>query len=192
MVKEMSQKMSEILVVNQIIEEADHELYVYGFETFIITTFNVLSILMIALVTGKVGPSIAFLITYCLTRQYTGGYHAKDYVRCYFTFIGMYMGILILNHYIMMQQQNILLVVLLIVSIVIIFIYAPLENRNNPLNKKEKIRYKQKARVLSIVFGFIGGLVLFLPYFREYGLYMIAALVAIASLLIIGHRREGK
>lgn len=192
MVKEMSKKMSKVLVVNQIIEEQDDELYAYGFETFIITTFNVLSILIIALLTGKTGPSIAFLLTYCLTRQYSGGYHAKDYVRCYFTFIGMYIGILIFNHYIMLQGYNTLLILLLIVSIGIIFIYAPLEHRNNPLNKKEKIRYKQKARVLSIGFGFTGGLALFLPYLREYGLYIVAALVAIASLLIIGHRKEEK
>lgn len=193
MIKFWSQKMAKTLVVNGIIDaHQEYELYVYGFETFIASSINVLSILMLSYLSGQFLPTIAFLMAYCVVRQYSGGYHASSHINCYLTFMSIYLFTSIVNRYIAIEMSNVWPIFCLIISICVIFRYAPLENRNNLLNKAEKLRYKYMARGISIIFGCIGGLILFYPYTKIHGLYIIAALSWIAILLIIGRRKEMK
>ncbi len=190
MIKYCSQTMAKALVRNGLIdEEKEYGLYAYGFETFIASLINIGAILAIGFICDRLIHTLLFLITYSSIRQFSGGYHAKNHIGCFMTFIGIYGSTLAMINSIDFMKSKVILIIFLSLSIFIIGRFSPLEHYNNPLNNIEKIRYKHIARRLSISLGLIALIGLFHPYLYEYSLYIIFSLGWIAIMLMMGYER---
>ena len=101
---------------------------------------NLISTIVIGVIAGKVFESIAFLVFYIPLRSYAGGYHASTPRRCYFIFIVIIMAML-------------LFIILLLVGMVVCFAFAPVEDKNKPLDRDEISVFKKRAYlILSIEF----------------------------------------
>ena len=87
MFKSLSYRITDILVNNGIIEIDDFEIYRYGFETLIYFIVNISVALLIGIIFDRFIHTIVFLSCYCTLRQFTGGYHAKNYTECTLTFL---------------------------------------------------------------------------------------------------------
>ena len=90
MIQSYAAKITFFLLKNEKITNDEKDVYQYGFETLLAFLLNIIVILSIALVFGKVGQTLVFLAGYCCLRQYTGGYHADDYKKCLILFVVIY------------------------------------------------------------------------------------------------------
>lgn len=190
MIKYCSQEMTKGLIKNGVIDEKEYKIYEYGFETFLASLINIVTVLIIGAISGRFIHTLLFLITYSSVRQFSGGYHAKNHIRCFITFMAIYISTLVFSAYIGVSKNNFIIVVSLIVSLVIIFQLAPLEHHNNPLNKFEKVRYRNITRGLSAALGIIALVGLFAACLYEYSLYIAFALLWVGIMLIGGYRKE--
>lgn len=188
MFKSLSYKITDVLVNNGIIEIDDFEIYRYGFETLIYFIVNISVALLIGIIFDRFIHTIVFLSCYCTLRQFTGGYHAKNYTECTLTFAAIYLITIFVANNIDIVSYKYLSIVILIISMFIIYKLAPLEHRNKPLEEQDKKYYRKIAmRILSVVaMCFISSIIL--NVFVEYFIYSIFAVIWISILLLIGRK----
>ncbi|MGL5314086.1 MAG: accessory gene regulator ArgB-like protein [Peptostreptococcaceae bacterium] len=186
MFKNISYKFSNILLNNNIIEDDDFEIYRYGFETLIYFIVNISVALIIGIIFNKIIPTILFLSCYCTLRQFTGGYHARNYTECTLTFVVIYLLTIFVDFNINIYKYKYLYILFFIFSIYIIYKLAPLEHRNKPLSDVDKRCYKMIAmRIVSLV-SFIFMISMLFNIFVGYTIYFLYAVTWISILLVLG------
>lgn len=186
MFKKISNKITNILVNNNIIELKDFEIYRYGFETLVYFIINISIALLIGIIFNKFVHTVIFLSCYCTLRQFTGGYHARNYLECTLTFSFVYLLIILLPNELICEKHLFRLIIMLIISIIIIYKRAPLEDTNKKLNQSEIRYYKKVAIKLAIFLSTIFILSLIFNFFKSYIIYIYFAIILIAIFLIVG------
>lgn len=130
-----------------IIEKGQEEIYSYGLEEIFIEMFNILSIFLIGLLFGKVIETLIFVIVFRILRSYTGGYHAKTPWRCYvLTMLTVIIALSIIRYPIVVSRN--VSIVLWVLSGIAIFLWAPVEAENKPLDQLEIKIYGKKAKII--------------------------------------------
>lgn len=81
--EEISSKITEWLIKQQVIQRDDMEIYQYGLFHMIMNLADIISIILISLYFGKIELAVIYLVFFCVLRKYAGGYHAKTIVGCY-------------------------------------------------------------------------------------------------------------
>lgn len=186
MFKKLSYKFANLLVKNKVIENYDFEIYRYGFETLIYFIVNISVALFIGIVFDRFIHTIIFLSCYCTLRQFTGGYHARNYTECTLTFVVIYLITIFTANNIDVDKYKYLLVMLMIISICIIYKLAPLEHRNKPLNESDKENYKIIAVKISLIIGSLFIISVVFNIFVEYFIYDLISIIWTCLLLILG------
>lgn len=186
MIKKLSKKFTNVLVENKIIESDDFEIYRYGFEALIYFTINISLALFIGIIFDRFIHTIIFLSCYCTLRQFTGGYHARNYTECTLTFVVIYLITIFVANNIDIYRYKYLLVLLMIASVLIIYKLAPLENRSKPLNDRDKRHYKNIAISIIVIISSMFFISTILGILREYFTYSVLAIIWICLLLILG------
>ena len=153
MLKELSNKITKKLVDINIIEEADSELYEYGFWQGGVLFFNFLTVIFLGILSNMLLESIIFLVFYGTLRTIAGGYHARTQHTCYI--LSILLMIVVLTILKIFPVNIIVCCILTILSISVIFILAPVQDENKLLDETEKIVFKKLSRVISISYGFI-------------------------------------
>ena len=174
MVESCANKITSFLICSKTIEEKEYDLYLYGFKTLIAFIVNIVVILFIGYILNRFKETALFLLCYCPIRQFTGGYHADNYKKCLLSFILIYIG----NVY--------FIEVLMSLSYIGIYFLSPLEHRNNPLSKKEKLKYKKIAMLLisGVLLFSIIGINFNLTY--RCSIYVASVIICIFTMLILG------
>ena len=67
------------LIKHKAILNEDRELYEYAVYGFFLTTFPIIISITIGGIMGKIFESILFIVTFMLTRKYSGGFHMCNY-----------------------------------------------------------------------------------------------------------------
>ncbi|MDO0496997.1 accessory gene regulator B family protein, partial [Clostridioides difficile] len=186
MFKRLSYKFANILVNNEIVESEDFEIYRYGFETLIYFIVNILVALFIGIIFDRFIHTVIFLSCYCTLRQFTGGYHARNYKECTLTFAVIYLITIFSANNIDINKYKYLLVLLMIISILTIYKLAPLEHRNKPLSESEKKHYRKTVQKILFVIICLIILCKILNIFQQYVIYAIISIYWIAILIYIG------
>lgn len=190
-VANISNRLCDHFVKNDIIEEEDRELYYYGVHQGIVMIINVVSMMIIGAVMGMLPEAILFMAFFIPIRIYAGGYHAKTQLRCYFISMGINVLALLGVRY--MPTEWWLAGVIATVTTVLFLILAPSEAENKPLEPYEVIKYKRIARrhwAIEIV-------VLVVMYWfnlRVWGNCILIGYAILSMLLVMGEisrvRRE--
>lgn len=81
--EEISSKITEWLIKQQVIQRDDMEIYQYGLFHMIMNLADIISIILISLYFGKIELAVIYLVFFCVLKKYAGGYHAKTIVGCY-------------------------------------------------------------------------------------------------------------
>ena len=187
MLKEFSNKITKKLVDINVIEEADSELYEYGFWQGGVLIFNFLTVVLLGILFNMLLESIIFLIFYGVLRTIAGGYHARTQHACYILSILLMVVVLIMLK--TFPWNTIICCILTILSISVIFILAPVQDENKLLDETEKKIFKKLSRVISLLYGFIIFL-LFLLNKNELAYCVVISLFTISIMLIIGEIRN--
>ena len=115
----ISNKLVNKLIEYNLIKSEDKEIYTYGIKQMLFLSLNILTILILGIVSNKAFEIILFMITYIPIRIYAGGYHAKNHIRCYiFSILMLIVIIYILN--ITLDINTILTTFIVIISSIII------------------------------------------------------------------------
>lgn len=186
MVESFANKVTSFLICNKTINDEEYDLYLYAFETLIAFIVNILAILFTGYVLNRLSETILFLVCYCPIRQFTGGYHADNYKKCLIVFISIYITNIYLVNILSYKKLDFIIIILMFLSYIGICYLAPLEHRNKPLSKKERINYKRiTVCLISVVLLFsIIGINFKLTY--EHSLYAASVIIWIFIMLNLG------
>lgn len=187
MIKSYADKVTSFLFVNNYIDNTKYKynVYLYGFEILIASLINILAILMIGAIFNKFINAIIFLACYCPIRQFSGGYHAENYRKCFFSFLCIFLITILISNILIVKDRGLLIGMFSIFNLIIISILSPIENKNNPLTKEDKINYKKKSMLIT---NFITILILISTNFNltyEYSIYGSLALFWINMMMIL-------
>jgi len=143
----------EQLVECGIIKAEEKELYSYGLQQGLIIIANVLTTIVMGVVFGMGWESIVFMAAYLPLRSFAGGYHAKTQLRCYLFSIVLTSAVLLAIKFIVWAKF--INLGLALFAGVIIFILAPVEDSNKPLDHAEVAVYKKRTRIILITELFV-------------------------------------
>lgn len=142
-------KITDKLIVNGAIRAEERELYEYGLQQGLLIIANMLTTIAIGFLFKMVWQSILFMIVYIPLRSFAGGYHAKTQSRCYFFSILLTTSVLLAIK--LIPRTNFNIIGLALIAGIIIYVLAPVEDANKPLDETETAVYKKRARVILAV-----------------------------------------
>ena len=150
--------MTEILYKNSAIEKDEKESCLYGIQ---ITTANLINF-VIAFGIGFWRESLleiaVFYVVFVSLRFFCGGYHAKNYGRCFCLFAITCVLHLVVSNVIMVYVKNgvwLWLAAMILLGICI-FVKAPIEHKNRPFTTDERALFRKRSIQLYLVWSFAG------------------------------------
>ena len=183
MIQLVSNKITDKLIENGIIDNQEKEIYIYGLQQGMTMILNIATTLLIGILFQMVWQSIVFMLAYIPLRSYAGGYHAKTQLRCHM--LSVILITVALLGIKMIQWTNFSSLLATFLSGVVIFALAPVADKNKPLDQKEKVVYKKKAIIILSIL--ISAIVLLLLLGKSQILLCITmALVILSFMLVLG------
>ncbi len=163
-----------------------------GISISISSIIGIIIVLAIGLISGKFWESVVFYIVFCFTRLFTGGFHAPNHLLCKVTFAVTLIVVLAVN-WLLHGIEDYYWFVLHFYSLVIVCQFAPIENPNKELTKRQKVQCK----VVSIIEMMVWFAVMFLFRSLDSELDHIVALTlfCVSNLMLLGiyyGRRKSK
>lgn len=184
MLRVISKKISACFAHKGIIDENDIEVYSYGFEILIseLIGWSIIAILMMIL--KKYYETLIFFVTYILIRIHAGGYHANSHLKCFLFFSISYVIIMFVGELIPVNIHSICSICIAIINVIIIYMFAPIEHKNNLHSAKVVERKRKYSLIYGAIFSTLSMALSFVK-FRNVGLYMaLTLLFADISLLL--------
>ena len=154
MLNKLAAKISSKMLQRGVISGDMFDIYVYGFELVLSFLFSVAVMLFVGIVTNRILHTILFLLVFITLRSFTGGYHANTYGVCFMVTISVFIVTILLAEYINICWWYYLL--LLSVGLPLIYIFAPIEHHNKPLETNDKARCKMISTILFLSFNIVG------------------------------------
>lgn len=188
MLQRLSNKVYTVFNIGQVIDKEKEELYRYGIQIFLSNIIEVFSAVIIGIVFSAVTEMIILLVSFIVTRRFTGGYHAKTFGRCsLLTSTVMILSILI-QKYIYIPFNICILIG--IISFIIFILFVPIENENKRLSDELKRKCKIKAFIVLSV-QLILGYILYYYKISSYSIIFIS-LFFVDIFISISVRRKGE
>lgn len=139
-----SKKIVYSAVRKDIVKNEEVDEIIFGLNSFFTVVLNIITALIIGLVLHMVFEIVLFIFIYMMLRKYVGGSHSKTSLRCYLSSCVMYIAVpLIIKYY---PFSSLFTVCITVISAIIMFILAPVEAVNKPLDDIERKVFKLRAR----------------------------------------------
>lgn len=176
----LTKRITEWLIANKAVEDADRELYEYAVYCMLITISPLLLVLFIGIFMGTLVEGVFLIIPFMCIRKYSGGYHAKNIKICFIYSCGLLVLCMYLASHI---EYGLWVSALATISVVSLSIWSPVDSKNRRLVPDEKVRYKKKAAGISACFLLVH-LLLFLLGEKVLALSIAVGLVLSAGLQV--------
>lgn len=148
MFRYIAEDIAFMLIKSKVADIEEREIYVFGLEVLLLNSINVLTALIISLISGTMWHFATFLLIFAPLRMFSGGYHAKRSETCFVISTLVYIAsVLTVKLYPLLYTNTVVATVLLVLSVLLTIVLAPVVNKNNPLNKDER----KRNRLISIV-----------------------------------------
>lgn len=178
----MIKRLTDYLVINEIIRYEEREIYSYGLHQGFLIIINIITTMLVGFLLGGFWEIIIFMVAYIPLRIYGGGYHARTQLRCYFFSIVLIVGALFLIKTIPITTLSILTIS--IIAGMTVYLLAPVEDKNKVLSDKENIIYRRKTRTILAIEILIV-LALYVAGLKQFSL-VISIAIFVLSLMLIG------
>ena len=186
--KNFAEKLSrKLCMVNDIADSEKREIVAYGLEIMLSTAISVLIITIIAVILGAFGETVLFLLPFMLLRTYSGGYHARTHFRCFLILFFTFCINLIFN---LFNVNTVIVVFSAIVSVIIILRFAPVEDKNHPLSKRQKKNNRKICKIVLSVLLVVCSILLANQSYKS--LFNIVYGITITALSIIAVKIKNK
>lgn len=180
----LSERIADLYIKRNIILQKEKDVYKKGIELILNDIITFSFILLISSVIWRFSYGAEFLITFCITRVFCGGYHAKKAYICKITMIFTFLSIVILSG-ILKDTDNTILYGILIISFAGLLPFIPVKHPNKKLNA-EKMRKNKIRGIISYVFFSICSVIIINFLNKIDGLIILLSLSAVTVLAIIG------
>lgn len=196
----MLHKTAEIIVY-KLFEEDDSNIdnYIYGIELFFSSFICSVLLLLIGAISNTFVESIIFIVFFSALRIYTGGFHAHSFMLCTVITLVNYVVIIYIYRWLFYYFSKLYVnLPVFLLTLFVVAVFAPVDNPNNPIDKKQTVVYKRRAIIilsveivifyaLLYVFSYNKGVVL-IPALISVDIFMIAPIVSKNK----GGMRDGK
>lgn len=180
----LSNKITDFLYKKEVISQEQKEVYIYGFTVLFLNILDILIILALGILIERYLDTIVFLMVFGITRQYTGGYHAKTVSKCLVVYMLIYLAIMFLSSSnVILVNGAIFQILLCIVYIIAVIIYAPIQNDNKVISNVERKKYKTISIVSAICISTIS--VIVYGIFPTMAITISLTLFAVTILMIL-------
>ena len=149
MLERLSEKFAGKLVSAGIISEADTDVYVYGFFQAVMLLLNVITTLLLGILFQQLLLCMLLNAVYIPIRISAGGHHADTPFRCYINSTIMIAILLAVIKWVPIHP--VVSVILLVLASIVIWILAPVETENNPLDETERYVYRKRTRIVLAI-----------------------------------------
>lgn len=167
-----------------IIQEQDRELYQYGLENGISLLLNILTLLLIGSITGKLDVVFVFSISFITLRSYAGGFHLERKAACYLlstilVFVPLY------SYDICIKSTSVFIrIIMLALSIFLITMFSPMNSTKRRLDVMEIRQFKKMTMIiLGIQFIALHAMLVLEWYVYAFTIFVSFILIAILQLL---------
>lgn len=183
MIAKLSDKIANSLIKSETISIEDKEIYTYGLEQGAYMFLNLATSIAIGLILKMLIPSIVFLFAYMPLRSYAGGAHAKTHMRCYFlSALLVFTALLAIK---LIPWTSLICSAITAGAAIIIFMLAPVQDNNKPLDEMEIKVYKKRSRIILCML--IAAVILLMCFSLTHISGCIAiALGALSLILVVG------
>ncbi len=181
----MAHRLSKIIagffLQKKYIPEEEFEIYVYGYETIILSIIDFIIVMIAGIVFDKLFTMLVFFTMFITVRLYSGGYHANTVLKCKSIFFSLCIIMIIVSDFELPYVLNILIMILYCITS---FFIAPVENYNKPLTDDEKKKY----RIISIAMSLFWSIVAIISCFFAVEICTTITVTAlyVTLLMIIG------
>ena len=182
--EKLSNIITDFYIRKAFASEDKREIYQYGFKLIIADIINFSMIMLLGVVLRRFMESIAFLITLCGVRQFSGGFHAKTFWLCRLSMIITFVCVILSTYFISHTIDNIAIASVNVVSVTVIAILAPVKHPNKTLTEQQQKQNKMKAIITSLILSVVS--VILIVANRIEGVTISITLVAVVILMIIG------
>lgn len=165
------------LVKNKIIEIDDCEVYIYGLEALLLNTTNIITALIISILTNTISHFMVFLTVFVPLRVFAGGVHAKSSMSCYIYTTLLYGITVFLVKLCPLIYRNLPMQILFVIVIITIIALSPQKNQNHELDEETILRNK----IVSIVLIILDSLIFIILY----NLHNVTASSIIILIMVI-------
>ncbi len=147
MMERLFGRITKILVENGNISKENEAVYQYALKSMLILGANILLSLLIGMCMGMSGYCVLFLCALVPLRSDAGGYHASNMIVCYFL---SFVSLILTMFWVKSESisQTIITTVAATVSLLCIFLFAPLDSRNKPIEGNERNCIRKRARII--------------------------------------------
>lgn len=189
MISRLSGTITDALYKSQVIEEADRELYTYGFFVLLSQGLFFLISALFGLIFGTLWESVVFYIMFSILRCYAGGFHAsKESVCTCCTTASLFLASL--SIWVQSEVESVIVPVsVLVLCSAVVYLLSPLDSEDKPLTSNDFYEYRRKSRaiVIAIVIIAISGVLLHIPGI----LYAASTSMVLEScLLVLGKAKK--
>lgn len=157
----ITDKLIKQLVSINAIKPEDSELYAYGIEQGVFMLLNFCTTIIVGLLFGMLWQSILFSFVYMPLRMNAGGYHARTPLRCYILSTALIAAALSVISFAV--QSKLICGIMAAAGAAVIFMLAPVEDANKPLDETERKVYRKRTHFILLfwvsvfLFGFVFG-----------------------------------
>lgn len=138
MIKYVASLIVDILIQYQIINRNQVSIYQYGFEILISSVFTFFIVIILGIIFRCMLASLLYFVMFIILRSICGGYHANTYWQCNIIFFLVTSTVLTLFKFLPIGNFSMFHYCTIIFSIIVTVVYAPVENKNKTLTKKQK------------------------------------------------------
>lgn len=188
MMTSLANCLSSFFVSRSLIPAEEKHIYTYCFEVVISSILAWGSVICIALFTDTVIRTVFYLAGFFLFRSFAGGYHAETHLGCYILSILAYSLFLIVAAIFPAIHYLIATIVFHILAFVLLWMFSPVDHKNNPFSDELKRHLRKRVKFLLIIFSMMIVLLLlynhtYLAFYLSYGCLQAATSVAVAYIL---------
>ena len=178
----LSNEISDQLITNNIINEKDKEIYVFGIYQLIGFVFNIISSVAIFLILGKLREGLVFSFSYFILRSYAGGFHSKSTFKCYIISIFLICGAVVFMNTV---YNSVFLWGIYLIINLLIYLCSPIDTENKRLDDIERKVYGFKTKKILFVL-LVLNVCLAILHYSWINVSIITAVLFEGVMLIIG------
>jgi len=180
----LSNCIADFYVKRNIIEESDKEVYQAGVSLVLNEALSFILVVALSWFVWEIRYSFEFLIVFCITRVFCGGFHAKKTYICRMTMLTTFVCVIMISSFLGKFSTEILWLINLI-SFLVLLPLIPVKHPNKELTQ-ELIKVNRKKGVITyILFGLCSVLVAEYLSVKD-GFVMALSLSAVTVLAIVG------
>lgn len=190
MIMAIASCITEFLIRHKAIDSGQAEVYQYGFEIIISSVFTCVISVILGLVFRCLFASLLYLGMFIILRSVCGGYHAKTYWQCNLIFAIVTTLVLTIFKFILVEQFMELHYICISLAIIITVVYAPIENENKPLSKKQKGYFRILSVIMVVLLALIS-CILIIKFRSSYGILIDTTLLVISISMFVTNPWRG-